>query len=187
VHERTSALVAASGEPLVITPAAVAHLEAHPTVWAVLEEAVAQVKLPASGSTYAVEVDLGRPLERAGCVPVERIRLDTPATFARRANRAHPSRVVEGESTVWDSTVVIRAQRPQPGAPFELGTAYIGKLAPLEPWDPALTTQAAFDAALDFWSRHALVHDPRVMQSAFGSTWQAILRQAQSPFLPPTG
>jgi hypothetical protein len=183
MDEDQTALTTATGVPLLITSAVRAHLVAHPTVWPVLAEAVARLTLPETENLCAVEIDLGRPLQRASLLPAPSLGLDTLASFALRHNRAHPSRVTEEAPTSWDSTVVIWVKRAAASAPFELATAFIGKLGPLEPWDPHLASRADFQIALDFWSRNALVHDAQIMQSIFISSWGEILRKAQSPFL----
>jgi len=122
-------LTTATGAPLLVTSAAQAHLEAHPTVLGVLTEAVARLTLPEAENVRAVEIELGRPLERATLLPAPSLELDTSASFALRRNRAHPSRVTEETPTTWDSAVVIWVKRANAGAPFELATAFIGKLA----------------------------------------------------------
>jgi hypothetical protein len=177
------ALPTATGAPLLVTSAARAHLEAHPSVSSVLDEAVGKLTLPEAENVRAFEVDLHRPLQRATLLPAPTVDLDTPASFAVRVNRAHPSRVTEEEATTWDSTVVMWVHRSDASAPFELATAFIGKLGPLEPWDPLLRSEAEFQIALGFWCRYALVFDGQIMQPAFTSSWGEILRQAQSPFL----
>ena len=183
MHEDQTLLETATGSSLHVTSAARDHLKAHPTVWDVLGEAVAQVTLPELDNVCAFEIDLGRPLARATLLPAPPIDLDMPASFAVRVNREHPSRVTEETATTWDSTVVVWVRRSDAAAPFELATAFIGRLGPLEPWDPHLKSQADFQVALDFWCRHALVHDGQVMQPVFTSSWGEILREAQSPFL----
>jgi hypothetical protein len=176
-------LPTASGAGVRITSDARAHLEAHPTVWRVLREAVARITLPESANVSASEIDLGRPLELATLLPAPALDLDTPASFAVRQNRAHPSRVTEETPTTWESTVVVHVSRATADAPFELATAFIGKLAPLEPWDQRLTSPEALRTALEFWSRHALVYDSSFMGPIITSSWSHILRTAGSPFV----
>jgi hypothetical protein len=107
MHEDDTALVTATGEPLVITSAARSHLRAHPSVWSVLGEAVARLSLPEVDGLSAFEVDLQRPLQLATLLPTRPIDVGTSATFAVRVNRAHPSRVTHETPTVWHSTVVL--------------------------------------------------------------------------------
>ena len=93
--------------------------------------------------------------------------------------RAH----LEAQPTTWDSQVVVWVRRSDANSTFELATAFIGKLAPLEPWDPRLASQAEFERALAFWSRSALVHDPQIMEPVFTSSWSEILRQSESTYV----
>lgn len=177
------ALETETGAPLLVTAAARAHLEAHPTVWSVLSEAAARLNVPEDVNLRAFEVPFGRPLQLATKLAAPQVDLDTPTHFALRANRAHPSRVTQETPTTWDSSVVIWIRRSNPNSPLELASAFIGTLSPLEPWDPHLKTRAEFEISLEHWSRHALVHDSSIMQPPFTSTWREILRQAQSPFV----
>src|SRR5690242_15079037 len=113
-----TALLTATGEPLLITSAARAHLQAHPTVWPVLAEAVARLTPPAVDQPRAFEIDLQRPLELATLLPTPPIDIDTPVSFAVRINRAHASRVTDETPTVWDSSVVIAVKRSDQSAQF---------------------------------------------------------------------
>jgi len=183
MNEDDTALVTATGEPLLITSVARAHLQAHPGVWSVLGEAVTRLTLPEVDRLSAFEVDLQRPLQLNTLLPAPTIDLDTSAMFAVRVNRAHPSRVTDETPTLWDSTIVLWVKPRDQSSAVELATAFIGKLAPLEPWAPQLAAQPDFQIALDFWCRHALVYDSQVMQPIVTTTWRQILRQAQSPFV----
>jgi len=183
MHEDQTALVTATGAQLLIPLTTRAHLMAHPTVWPVLGEAVARVALPETENACSVEIDLGRRLQRSTLLPAPILDLHTATSFALRHNRAYPSRVTEEAPTTWDSTVVLRVRRTDASSPFELATAYIGALSPLEPWDPHIASQADFQIALDFWSRHGLVYDDQVMQPVFISNWGEILRKARSTLL----
>jgi hypothetical protein len=149
----------------------------------VLREAAARLSLPEVDRPCPLGVDLRRPLQLASLLPAPTIDLDTPGNFAVRLNRAHPSRVTDETPTVWDSTVVLWVKPSNGNSRVELASAFIGELAPLEPWAPQLPTRPEFQIALDFWCRNALVYDSQVMQPMFATTWRQVLREAQSPFV----
>lgn len=58
---------------------------------------------------------------------------------------------------------------------YVLVTAFVGRLAPREPWDQNFESDAERMEALEFWSRNALVWDADVMSAPFESTWAEIL------------
>lgn len=150
------------------------HLQAHPEVADLLDEAIGQFALPRDGSFLAREVNLGRVVGRSGCVPAPVITPATPAMFAMRIGREKPSRVVIGEG-IETTTVVVLAFAGRDGD-YVLITSWIGSLAPKEPWDTSMAPDSAeAGESLDFWSRHALVHDPEVMGETFESSWQEII------------
>lgn len=151
------------------------HLQAHPEVFDLLTEAIGQIKLPNDGSRLAVEVDLGRILGRSGCVATPVITNQTRATFAKRVNRPFPSRVAIGAVGLEISHVVIIAKPSDRPGVYDLITAYVGDLAPKEPWDPTLTTEVERAASLAFWTSHALVYDQTIMGPPIVSTWDAVL------------
>jgi len=166
----------ACGGTIVVPAKAEDHLRAHPEVQALLQAAVSRVSLPQGGEFLAVGVEIGRVVGRSGCVATPRIRLDGPASFALRAGREKPSRVVlgvEGPETT-KVAVLAFASRDAAGT-YVLVTAFVGELAPKEPWDHSIQSQAEAQESQDFWCAHELVYDPAVMAEVFTSTWREVL------------
>lgn len=162
------------GGVVVLPPKTIEHLEAHPEVGGLLQEAMSLLELPRDGSFLAREIDFGRLVGRTGCVSAPTVDLGSEATFALRVGRRKPSRVVVGVQGPEVSTVVVLAfaDRQVKGT-YVLITAYVGQLAPKEPWDAA--PGAEREEAFKFWSQQALIHDPAVMGEVFVSNWQSII------------
>jgi hypothetical protein len=166
----------ACGGVIVLPPKTKEHLTAHPEVGGLLDEVCSLVRLPGNGEFLAAEIDLGRILGRSGCTPAAHIGDSERATFAVRVGRPRPSRVAVGVEGPESSTVAVLAFAGRNPGEYILITSFVGGLATKEPWDQSLVpgTEEAV-AALDFWCRHALVHDPSVMGEVFESTWADIL------------
>jgi len=161
---------------IVISQKAISHLEAHPGVMMVLPEAIGRARLPAE-SFVEMEVDLGRVLGRASRVRTEPCDLTTQILFASRTGRDKPSRVAPmgsiGEETT--SVVVIARQSRDDPQTYILVTAWLGKLARREPWDPMIKTEADYQDCLRFWCSNALIHDSEVMGEIFTSSWEEVI------------
>lgn len=137
----------ATGEPVHDRPHEshfATHADANPELPALVAEALGQVH---SGGFIATAVDLGREVGRSICVPAD---ASEDIVFARRPNRHGLTRFVRGKQPVPTSSVSVVA-RPREDW-YELLTAWVGALAPPEPWDRNATAESA-----EFWSRHALV------------------------------
>lgn len=165
----------ANGRTIFVTPSARHHLAAHPEVSAVLEEAMLRLD-PIAGRFLRREVDLGRVLGRSGCVETRPIAFDEPALFAQRIGRQKPSRVIVGAPGPECRTVVIIAQPNPKRDGHNLMTAYVGTLAPREPWDPSLRPSEKI-TSVKFWCRHALVYDESVMDPPERASWKDILQR----------
>lgn len=163
----------ACGGRIVLPPKTKEHLVAHMEVGGLLEEVAGLLTLPRDGSFVAREVDLGRVVGRTGCVTADPAGFTGQATFANRVGRRKASRVVVGVQGPEVSTVVVLAFAGQESATYVLITAYVGALAPKEPWDASPGTER--DESLRFWGENALVYDPAVMGEPFASTWQEII------------
>lgn len=166
----------ACGGRIVVPRKTADHLRAHPEVVPHLPEAIGRVQLPDGGAFLRVAVEMGRLVGPSGLVKTAPIRLDEPATFARRIGRDQASRVVVGEQGPEVSTIAVLAFVDKADfSTYVLITAFVGDLAPREPWDPNFESDAERKEALEFWSRNALVYDPSVMDEPFQSTWAEII------------
>lgn len=161
------------GGRLMLTAKAKEHLVAHPEVGDLLDEVAGLVELPRDGSFLVRAVDLGRLVGRSGCIPADRVGAEGKAKFALRVGRRKPSRVVIGALGPEVNTVVVLAFAGREPGTYALITAYVGALAPKEPWDA--TPGIEREQALEFWGKNALVYDPEVMGEQFESTWQDII------------
>lgn len=165
----------ACGGRIVVPRKTADHLRAHPEVVPHLGDAIARVRLP-GGAFLRVAVEMGRLVGRSGLVETAPIAVDEPALFARRVGRDFASRVVVGESGPEVSTIAVLAFADEASPrTYVLVTAFVGALAPREPWDPNFESETERTEALEFWSRNALVWDPAVMSEPFESTWAEIL------------
>ena len=166
----------ACGGAVVVPPKTEDHLRAHPEVLAFLAEAIGRVDLPRNGEFLATEVAMGRVVGRSGCVPMWHIGPNDRATFALRVGREKPSRVMVGaEGPETTKVVVLAFAAKEAAGTYVLVTAFVGELAPKEPWDRNIRTEAEAKESLDFWVSHALVYDSSVMGDVFESTWNRVL------------
>ncbi len=162
------------GGAITIPTSTLEHLTAHMDVFDLLPEAIRQVTLPTNNETLVVEVKMGRIVGRSGRVTTPPIGFDEATTFAIRLARPKASRVALKTQGAEVDQVVIIAGRTNRPKQYRLITAYIGTLAPREPWDRTLTDEGR-QASLQFWSRQALVYDPEVMGEPFRASWKDIL------------
>ena len=162
------------GGVLVLPPKTKEHLVAHSVVSDLLEEVAGLLELLRDGSFVAREVELSRVVGRSGCVSATAVGLEGEANFALRVGRRKASRVAIGVEGPEASTVVVLAcaDKAVKGT-YVLITAYVGALAPKEPWDAAPGPER--EASLAFWGSHALVWDPEVMGEPVTANWSAII------------
>jgi hypothetical protein len=142
------------------------HLATHPVPEATLAEALALVD--AGGRGFIVEeVKFDRVIGLSSCVSTG---TGDVIRYATRVNRSFASRfVVERSEVECRSVVLILALKKEEGvdvlsgeAKYVLITAYVGELAPPEPWDErafglATDPLAAASQSKQFWDCHALV------------------------------
>lgn len=166
----------ACGGTIIVPPKAEDHLRAHPEVGVILAEVIGRVMLPRDCGFLAVAVNMGRVVGRSGCVKAPRVGFNDPAKFALRVGREKPSRVIVGVEGPEVTTVVILAfPAKELTGTYVLVTAFVGELAPKEPWDRNLGSELERQESLEFWSTHALVFDASVMGGSFESSWGEIL------------
>lgn len=174
----------ACGGTINISSLVESHLQAHPDVFSVLQEAIEKISLPTNAIRYEREIDLGRFIGRAGIVRTIPLKLEDSALFALRTNRRLPSRVAPiGEIGEQTKKMVVLARTGDSEKQYELITAWVGTLAKKEPCDRSITSLEDFQASLEFWSTYALVYDPVVMGTVFESNWKNVLTSSKSPFL----
>jgi len=151
------------------------HLKAHPGIIDLIPEIASRVILPTDGSRLASQISLGRVVGHSSLIKVQKIGLSETTWFAVRKNRMEASRVVPDAGPA-DTDLVSIVANPIENNSYELVTAWFGALAPQEPWDPDLADDpAAYEESINFWCRHALVHDLAVMDEPFRSTWEKVL------------
>ena len=156
------------------------HLEAHPGILDLIPEISSSITLPTDGSRLSCQTSLGRVVGQTSLINTKKIGLSETAWFAVRKNRMKASRVVPDASPV-DTDLVSIVANPVEKDSYELVTAWFGAMAPKEPWDPDLTDDpSAYEESINFWCRHALVHDLAVMDEPFESTWEDIVNDRKT-------
>ncbi|MBT4828748.1 MAG: hypothetical protein HON82_09265 [Candidatus Marinimicrobia bacterium] len=163
------------GGSIYLTEGVREHLEAHPGILDLIPEIASKVILPTDGSRSACQISLGRVVGQSSLINIKKIGLSETAWFAVRKNRMKASRVVPDAGPA-DTDLVSIVANPVEKKSYELVTAWFGAMAPKEPWDPDLADDpSAYDESINFWCRHALVHDLAVMDEPFQSTWEKVL------------
>ena len=163
------------GGSIILTEGVREHLGAHPGILDLIPEIASKVSLPTDGSRLACQISLGRVVGQSSLINIKKIGLSETAWFAVRKNRMKASRVVPDAGPA-DTDLVSIVANPVEKKSYELVTAWFGAMAPKEPWDPDLADDpSAYDESINFWCRHALVHDLAVMDEPFQSTWEKVL------------
>ena len=157
-----------SGAAVAVPEQTIEHLQAHPEVGSVLEEAVSVVRFP-RGEFARLEARLGRVIGHDSLVA------DTESClFALRKGREKASRVSLKRAPE-SKKVSLVAYWDEERELHVLIAAWVGILAPREPWDPNISSRREFQESLNFWSSHALMWDPEVMGPTFESSWTLVL------------
>ena len=160
---------------IILTEGVREHLKAHPGILDLIPEISSRITLPTDGSRLARQVSLGRVVGQSSLINTKKIGLSETAWFAVRKNRMKASRVVPDAGPA-DTDLVSIVANPIEKKSYELVTAWFGEFAPKEPWDLDLADNpAAYEESINFWGRHALVHDLAVMDEPFRSTWEKVL------------
>jgi len=141
----------------------------------ILVEVIGKVSLPRNDEFLATEVEMDRVVGFSGCVKALRVETSDQAFFAQRIGRDKPSRVIVGKGETTTKVVVLAFPAKEEAGKYILVTSFIGSLAPKEPWDSNIHSKREFQESIDFWTSHALVHDPAVMGPVFESTWDEVL------------
>ena len=165
------------GGVLLITTKAQEHLRAHPEVVELLPCVAQRLVLPRNNTVLSTEVDMARVVGRAGRIAAPEIFVTDTALFARRVGRQHPSRVLIAEAATVSTVAVVAFPSRKEARTYVLVTAWVGTIAPREPWDHTIAFPAQFDEALRFWCTQAIVWDPAVMSEPYESSWAEVLLQ----------
>ena len=161
---------------IIVPYKAEAHLKTHPSVRKVLTEAIAMLRLPTDKSFLAIEVAMGRVVGLAECVKAPVIKVNQETFFAQRKERQGVSRITQESKGEESSKLAIFAFASREDARvYVLATAFIGSINHKEPWDRNIKSQEEYQKSINFWSSHALVYDPKVMEKVFKSTWEKAL------------
>ena len=163
------------GGSIHLTDSVKEHLEAHPGILGLIPVIASRVILPIDGGRLTCQISLERVVGQSSLIETQKIGLSETGWFAIRKNRMKDSRVVPDAGPV-DTEIVSIVADPVEKNTYELVTAWVGSFAPKEPWDPDLADDpSAYKASINFWCRHALVHDLAVMDEPFRSTWEKVL------------
>ena len=163
------------GGNIIIIEKVKSHLEAHPGILGLIPEIVSRVTLPTDGSRLASQISLGRVVGQTSLINTRKIGLSETAWFAVRKNRMKASRVVPNAAPA-DTDLVSIIANPIGKKSYELVTAWFGAMAPKEPWDPDLADDpSAYKESINFWCKHALIHNAEIMDDTFESAWDIIL------------
>jgi hypothetical protein len=152
------------------------HLQAHPEVMQFLEEAIRLLDLPTDNSFLRKEIEMGKIIGISGCVETPRIQMNELTLFAQRIERNHPSRVVYQEGTETSKISILAFPDRSGNGDYILITAWIGSLAPKEPWDPNIGSKEELEESIKFWTTHALVYNPSIMGEVLSTSWEEILK-----------
>ena len=152
------------------------HLEAHAGILELIPEIASRVILPIDGGRLTCQISLERVVGQSSLIDTQKIGLSETAWFAIRKNRMKASRIVPDVASV-DTEIVSIVANPVEKNTYELVTAWFGSFAPKEPWDPDMADNpSVYEESINFWCRHALVHDPAVMDAPFESMWGKIIK-----------
>lgn len=172
-------LKTACGHRIYIPEHTLNTLTQHQHLLGLVQQAVRQVHLPADGRMLREAVAFPEAVGQTDCVKAAPIAWNQETTFAQRPQRRFISRVettvTEGPQTNLVTIVAVPYSRRLLD-PYRLVAAWIGDLAPMEPWDPnlRLASQAERIKAMDFWCQHALVYDPQTMGQIKSMTWEQV-------------
>ena len=168
------------GGSIHLTDSVKEHLEAHPGILGLIPVIASRVILPIDGSRLTCQISLKRVVGQSSLIETQKIGLSETAWFAIRKNRMKASRIVPDVASV-DTEIVSIVANPVEKNSYELVTAWFGAMAPKEPWDPDLMDDpSAYEESINFWCRHALVHDLAVMDEPFESTWEDIVNDRKT-------
>lgn len=169
-------LYTGDGGRIVVSDQTKKHLEAHQGILPLLPEAVSRICLP-DGDELVREIQMGRIVGKDYCCETGQISRDTFTSFVWRPGRRGPSRVILIDTLQDTDLVSVVAKRVSDGE-FSLITAFLGRLAPREPWDPWLDSFEEMES-LVFWLSHALavVEIPRGL---FWASWDQVLLALRS-------
>lgn len=138
------------------------HIRGHPQVQPYVEQALAQIST--HGKDFFIEeVTFDAPIGVTLCVQTSP---EDDILFAKRGNREGLSRFVKHKEPAASTslTCILYKKRHV----YILETAYVGVIAPPEPWDIQAhvrheDSNASYTQSVQFWKTHALIYNPRLL------------------------
>jgi hypothetical protein len=175
---KTKFIIHPNGAKLIIAAQALDHMLAHQDVTDdLLREAFSKIDLSGGRKEIRECVDLGRIIGVTSKIETPLISPDEIALFALRTGRKFPSRTITDVDLPESAQLAVIAEWSDRGAYF-LRTAFIGQLAPPEPWsfNTIRKMRLSGTEVLRFWCMNALAYDNSFISEPFESTWNEILR-----------
>jgi hypothetical protein len=172
--------ISANGKEIYLNDERRRHLNAHPGVINFLEEAISKINIPEYAMYFQEAINLGRIIGISRLVKADKIYPDDEADFALRVNREWPVRVSlvsKGESC---DSVTLEIKFDEQSKKYFLNTAYIGFPCPDSPYHISDKTSEKYKEALEFWCRHALAYDQKIMGKPFKASWSSILVRSKT-------
>lgn len=169
----------ADGKEIILTEKKKKHLRAHQNVMEFLEESISKIYIPDNATYFEEAINIGRVIGRSLLVKTNLITPDEETDFALRVGREWPVRVsVESKGESCDS-VTLEIKFNEQSKKYFLNTAYIGFPCPDSPYYISDKISDEYKESLEFWCRHALAYDPKIMEKPFKASWNSILTRAQ--------
>lgn len=127
--------------------------------WAMMKEAISHISI-VSDEKKAYSYSFDETIGKVTCVEVDPEIDDI--VYVYRLNRDGMTPMVKNkEPQDCDTLIVVIGQK---NGYYTVATAYIGKIAPREPWDKDLINNPQLKKeSEDFWSCHALVYDENLI------------------------
>jgi hypothetical protein len=169
-------LKTSDGKEVFITPGIKEHLLAHADVVEFLEEAVAKLEIPDGIAWIGVAVNLGRNVGISKLVKVGVVLPGQKTFFAKRIAHEFPTHVVLEREGEWCDSVTLEVKYDKNEKKYFLNTAHFGFPCPDEPFCINNRESNEFKESLDFWRRHALVYEEKIMAPVFKAAWEDVLK-----------
>lgn len=129
------------------------HIIENNNLLTLMKEAIE--KSDVTGDKVALQVDLGRVVGTTSCVPTDE---NDEIVYAKRIDREKYSRFVKHRELLPTTSVVVILFKESDG--YMVWSGWCGELLPQEP-----DGEGGTRTARDFEQTHALVFDPRIIQS----------------------
>jgi len=168
------------GEVVILTEETEKHLLAHPEILPILEEVISKLNIANDDRnipSVEKEVDLERNIGINNFVETAEISSTDKMLFAYRKARKYPTHIVVNRIGEDCGVVTIQLKFDGDIQSWFIMTAYVGYAGgPLEPFYISDKNSEEFKNSLEYWSKHALVYNPEIMDSPYESTWEKELK-----------